>query len=178
MPQEVRPEGPERGTHPGKPESLLFVADPPSGRYHLVRLTGNHNADAKRIGKVYRSFGRESSDDSVAERLRNDWEKQTGRVSALKEKAINQPPGAQARLPEATRPASQFRPVANVLKNGREPLSAGRWSLRDDDTCDDNGEVEGPRPRVRNVQWVLRCNGYGYADVQTWELAKYLFPVE
>ena len=168
----------------GVRERLFWIADPQSGRYHILRLTGDHGADAKRIQKVHRNFGEEISDQDVADMLQTDSNTQDGRIRELRAKANGQP-SRRARLeqrrPEPAEPGYRVVRVANDLAQTQRPpvaVNGQRFGvLRQPaspaaDDCAASDEVV--RPRLRTVQWVERCAGYGYADVQTWELVRFV----
>ena len=160
----------------GVRERLFWLADPATGRYHVLRLTGNHIADAKRIQKVYRNFGGDAADQDVADLLETDYGVQDERIRRYREKATGQPSRQARQRPQQTMPGYRLLRVADGLSQKQRPLVIRPLSSAGGDDCSGGEEVL--RSRLRTVQWVESCAGYGYADVQTWEPARFVVNVD
>jgi hypothetical protein len=164
-------------------ERLFWIVDTNSSEYRLIRLTGNPQGDARCISAVYRRLGVVVDAGAIAPlldespRLRDALE-QRDRGRRVAVGPLRQPLGPAT--------PSEARTVSAAFST-RDHQAA--LTIADRRLSCDGGATTVPVARpavnrdpahfaVRPAQWASSCNGSGWAMVQTWEPAKYLFPVD
>ena len=129
-------------------ERLFWFVNPHTNTYIMLRLTADDSGDAKRITKVYHDVGLIASEESVIELLRQQRTSAEERERSLKASAKGQ--------------------VADVTASGALCPTV----LTDEEESRDHGPAAS-----ESAQWTTRCDGFGWANIQTWEPARYLFDV-
>jgi hypothetical protein len=163
-------------------KNFYYVVDPRTSEYEIVKLTGNHDRDAKKIQHTYKKHGVDISDSLMANRLSERATKleetvksMYERISATKALARSMPArdiapryiDAVYRPPAHEKGDDPMRPLQTLdLKRAHHGPPA--------DTC----RAGASGGRIENVQFSDFCYGYGWADIQTWEPAKYFFDVD
>lgn len=171
----------------GRAERFFWLVDRSGGEYWVLKLTGNLMSDAARIQNIYRQLDVEISAERLAFDLLPESERQRGLREAF-EAGVRVAPAA-APVPHPTGQLGfQIRPARSInegshrlglIRSGTSGASGGADALR--------SVSPRPSPLARRAReyglrlaqhWSYGCNGLGAVNVQTWEPAKLLFPVD
>jgi hypothetical protein len=134
-------------------ESLFFLVNERTGLYHLLKLTGDDERDAKRIVRLYRDAGRDVAETDIIKNLVAGRLQDEKDIREQKERAVRAGKNVASLAPP---PALCVEP--DITETGER--------------------IHGPAVSSSDGQWTTRCLGAAWARYETWEPAAYLFPVE
>ena len=132
-----------------KLQRLFYLIDPATNTYRLIRLTGNDDQDTQRVQQAFTEAGGQVTAESIKIRLTTQREAAEERDRSFKTKI------EQGVAPQESRLHVDCRP-----------------RVTDEPAMTDHG------PAVwEDDQWSTSCDGFAWADIQTWEPARYFFDV-
>jgi hypothetical protein len=167
-------------------QRFFWLVDRQNGEYRIVRLTNDPMNDARRIQKIYKKLGVDVSPEHLAYNLLPESQRLKDRLREIEGRIILLGPQADAR--DGAAPYSpNVTPAAFVTNVGRYLFKPTVAATAQSEACDEDADATFPRRMptatlvynmVRAAQWQVDCSGTAWADVQTWEPAKYLFNVD
>jgi hypothetical protein len=138
--------------------NLIWVVDVRTSRYNVVRLTNNDRDDAERLQKIYRRLGVSQTLESLEQQITSQRVSSENRSLAMRRKYLTRRTAIQSNEEPPTAPAAQCP-------------DGSQADFVDSVVVSDSIETGAPAEQGST------CRGFAWANVQTWEPARYLFNV-